>query len=303
MQPHYESDLVEAAVFRWTKRRDTVVAPLQLARFHRERDRLYRILDPDERDAAFARLHLEWFREWGLDRQLTIVLAEFPVLSNHLDRLAVRQARSPAEEGAELYVNDQGQRTGVLALRPSRFEPDPGSLPFLRHELSHLSDMVDPGFGYSPDLELAERDPARQRLARERYRLVWDITIDGRITAAGHPPPTPIEAHAAAFAGAYPFWSADRRAEAFARLWNHPAPRHDHLQALISDPRGLRSTRGPAPGGSCGLCGFPTFDWADATLLPEAILTRIRTEFPTWAIEEALCRRCLETYEAAAISP
>ena len=59
---------------------------------------------------------------------------------------------------------------------------------YVRHEFTHLSDMLDPAFGYAPTLDLPGLNGAQQRLARERYRLLWDITIDGRLTAAGRTP-------------------------------------------------------------------------------------------------------------------
>jgi len=48
--------------------------------------------------------------------------------------------------------------------------------------------MLDPAFGYSPTLDLPGLNAAEQRLARERFRLLWDIAIDGRLAAAGHMP-------------------------------------------------------------------------------------------------------------------
>ncbi|MFO1514941.1 MAG: hypothetical protein U1F83_18880, partial [Verrucomicrobiota bacterium] len=138
-------------------------------------------------------------------------------------------------------------------------------------------------------------------LARERYRLLWDITIDGRLTAAGHTPMLPREQHAAAFTRGYSFWPADRQAETFESLWHDPAPRHANFLALIADPRGLRDAHRPAPGASCPLCDFPTFTWADSEALRPEIAARVTAEFPTWAPEQGLCGRCLETYQAAAL--
>ena len=63
-------------------------------------------------------------------------------------------------------------RHGVLALRPERFEREDDFARFLRHELTHLQDMVDPAFGYSPDLVQSGFNTAQRRLTRERYRLL-----------------------------------------------------------------------------------------------------------------------------------
>jgi hypothetical protein len=300
MQLRYDDDFIEAAAFLCTSGRRKSVPSLQVARFHREREKLYSILDPDDRNIAFFKLHLEWFREWGLENLLVTLLREFPLLTSQLCVLAVRKTRHKNDEGAELYVNETGQRSAILALRPESFERDAALRDYVRHEFMHLNDMLDPAFGYSPGLDLPGLNGAQQRLARERYRLLWDITIDGRLAAAGHTPMSGREHHAAAFARGYSFWPLERQTNTFHSLWRNNAPRHAEFLALIADPRGLREAHRPGPGGSCPLCGFPTFAWADAEALRPEILARIAVEFPFWTQKQGLCGRCLETYQAAA---
>src|SRR5689334_8610735 len=67
MRLRYEEDFVESAVLLCATGRRKGASGMLIARFNRERDKLYEILDPDDRNAAFFRLHLDWFREWGLD--------------------------------------------------------------------------------------------------------------------------------------------------------------------------------------------------------------------------------------------
>lgn len=299
MQLRYDEDFIEAAAFLCTSGKRKGVSSLQITRFHREREKLYAILDPDERNTAFFNLHLEWFREWGLEKPITDVLKEFPLLSEKLSVLAVRKTRNKNDDGAELYVNEAGQHSAILALRPESFERDVFLRDYVRHEFTHLHDMLDPAFGYAPTLDLPGLNGAQMRLARERYRLLWDITIDGRFAAAGRLPMQSQEQHAAAFARGYSFWPEQKQAEVFASLWQNKSPSHAGLLALIADPRGLRDANRPTPGGSCPLCDFPTFNWADAQALPPDIETRVTTEFPHWSPEQGLCGRCLETYQSA----
>ncbi|MBL9139018.1 MAG: hypothetical protein JNK85_24335 [Verrucomicrobiales bacterium] len=300
MELRYDEDFVEAAAFLCTSGRRKGVSSLQIARFHRERERLYAIPDADERNTAFFRLHLEWFREWGLEDVLADLVKEFPLLRKKLDVLAVRQTRGKNDEGVELYVNEAGRRSAIIALSPGAFERDGSLKDYLRHELTHLSDMLDPAFGYLPELDLPGLNPAQQRLARERYRLLWDITIDGRLSAAGHTPMASREQHEAAFSRGYSFWPEARKADTFANLWRNTAPRHAEFLVLIVDPRGLRDAHQPAPGASCPLCGFPTFAWVAAGALPPDLVPTIATQHPGWTTEQGLCGRCLETYEALA---
>lgn len=300
MQLRYDEDFIEAAAFLCTRGRRSGVPAMQIGRFHRERERLYGILDPEERNAAFFRLHLEWFREWGLELPLSEVLQEFPIVRAGLNALAVRKSTSKNDEGAELYVNDTAQRTGLLTLRIERFLDDRALRHYLRHEFTHLHDMLDPAFGYQPELDLPGLNAAQRRLARERYRVLWDITIDARLVAAGHVPTAPREQHARAFACGYSFWPETRRQEVFEALWSAAQPSHRALLELVADPRGLRDAHQPGPGASCPLCGFPTFQWAAAHAILPDLAARIRGEFPHWESEHGVCGRCLETYEAAA---
>ncbi len=300
MKLQYEEEFIEAAVFRCANRRPQHVAPQQISRFHHERERLYSILDPDDRNAAFFELHLRSFREWGLERVLLDVVAEIPVLGEQLATLVVRRPRGRDEEGAELYVNDAGLRTGVLAVRPESFELEETLRGTLRHELSHLRDMLDPAFGYSPTIDLPGLRPAQQRLARERYRILWALTIDARWEAQGKPPVASRDAHRERFERSYSFWPADERARVFDRLWCEAAPRHADLLALAADPRDLQHSDRPGPGASCPLCGFPTFDWAPAESLAPQVSARVLSEFPRWTPEQGMCLRCREAYEIAA---
>ncbi|HEX5223162.1 MAG TPA: hypothetical protein VFZ59_26625 [Verrucomicrobiae bacterium] len=351
MQLRYDEDFIEASVFLCASGRRKSEQPfaspatkgcsphpLQIARFHREREKLYSILDPDERNTAFFKLHLDWFREWGLEQPLTGMLNEFPLMREQLDVLAVRKTSGKNDAGAELYVNEANQRTGLLALRPEwiatgsaafkppqretadgiGFVPEPSEsrtlkraearapltiMDFLRHEFTHLHDMLNPAFGYSPELALAGLNAAQKRLARERYRLLWDITIDGRLALAGHTPVQTHAQHAEAFARGYSFWPEQQQAEAFDALWRNSNPRHTDFLGLIADPRGLRQAHRPAPGASCPLCDFPTFNWADANALSPEVIERIVIEFPAWSPEQGFCNRCRETYEAVCHAP
>jgi hypothetical protein len=298
MELRYDEDFLENAVFLCASGRHPGIASLQIARFHREREKRYAILDPDERNTAFFRLHLEWFREWGLERRLTEPLAEFPLLPATLKILAFRQARGKNDDGTELYVNETGERTGMLALRPERLADNTSLGAFLRHELTHLHDMVAPAFGYRPELALPNPTPGQHRLARERYRLLWDVSIDGRLTQGGRQTVATREQRSLEFTAAFPFWTEGRQREVFDSLWTNPAPTHHALEELVCDPRQLQASPGPRPGASCPLCGFPTFAWAEAARLQEQAQA-ISLEFPHWTPEQGACRRCGDIYRVS----
>src|SRR5262249_3530300 len=149
----------------------------------------------------------------------------------------------------------------------------------------HLHDMVNPAFAYSPQLGLRTHNPTQHRITRERYRLLWDITIDGRITRTGRETMTNREQHQGLFDRAFSFWPEDKRRQVFESYWNDCAPCHDKLLSLAADPRELRHAQEPLPGGSCPLCHFPTFEWMDVALNPE-ILATLGTRFPHWTANQ-----------------
>jgi hypothetical protein len=299
MQLRYDDEFVEGAVFLRARSRLHGPPPLQVRRFHSAREKLYSILDPDERNAAFFQLHLDWFREWGLEKTLLDLVDEFPRLRGALAALVFRKARMKSDEGAELYVSAENGRAGIVALGTERFDRPDDLAPFLRHEFTHLDDMVDPAFDYSPQLNLPNRNAAQQRLVRERYRLLWDLTIDGRLTTSGRPTVGRREPHRAAFDRAFGFWPETRRDEVFDSLWRCSNPRHHHLLAIAADPRDLNSAHEPVPGAPCPLCGFATFDWANTGDLPAPTTVAIQKEFPQWLPASGACGRCVEIYRLA----
>jgi hypothetical protein len=297
MQLRYDEDLIESVVTLCAARGRSNIPSLQVARYYREREQPYAVLDPDARNAAFFKLHLEWFREWGLERALTGVFAEFPVFEKSLESLVIRKARQRNEEGGELYVNAEGLRTAVIALRSERFMRDENLVPFVRHECMHLNDMIDPRFGYSPQLQSRNPTGAQQRATRERYRLLWDITIDGRLTRAGRATISAGEQHRNSFNTVFDFWPQTKREEVFDSLWNADRPTHAELAAIASDPRELKSSSRPLPGAPCPLCGFATFEWATGPQLQGEIAAAIQSEFPGWTPDQGACSRCAEVYQ------
>lgn len=298
MQLQYDENLIESAVLVCASGKRSGAPPAQVRRFHNERERLYSILDPDERNSAFFQLNLSWFREWGLEQALRDSLNEFQLLTAALNTAAFRRAVQRHDEGAELFVNGSA-RSAIVSLRAERFADDGDFASFLRHELTHLSDMVDPAFGYEPEIELAKH-PAQERLVRERYRLLWDITIDGRLSRRDELPKAVRDQHRKQFERAYGFWDSAAVDVTFRSLWDAKQPRHSLLLELASDPRGLRFAHKPAPGALCPLCGFPTFHWFQAEKVTAQIREAVAAEFPEWTDEQGICNRCFEMYHVSA---
>ena len=302
MQLRYDEAFVEGAVFVCANSRLHSPPALQVRRFHRAREKCYDILEPDERNAVFFKVHLDWFREWGFEEILISPLDDFSLLRNALNALVFRTARTRNDEGAELYVHAETGRAGVVALRVERFEQLDNLGYYLRHEFSHLQDMVNPAFGYSPQFHLPGRNLSQQRLIRERYRLLWDITIDGRLSISTCSANKVRVQHRAAFDRAFNFWPETKRDEVFDSLWESRQSTHDALLAIASDPRQLESQREPVPGAACPLCGFATFSWADISKLLDSTAAAIQAEFPDWLPAHGACQRCVAIYRLRGVA-
>jgi hypothetical protein len=296
----FDDDLVEGVVRLCAAGQRADLASLQIRRFHAERERCYQVLDPDERATAFARVHWSWFAEWGFEKFLAGVLARFPALDGKLTALAFRKARGRHDEAAELYCDADQRRRAIVSLRPERFADDAALARFLHHELAHLADMVDEEFAYSPELGGAGRTASQLRLVRERYRLLWSVSIDGRLTRRGLTTVADEAQRRTEFDQAFTFLVETRRAELFAALWSGWLATHQALLEIAADPRDLHDQHVQVPGAQCPLCGFAAFQWSDGGKLRPAAQARIRAEFPGWREGEAICARCAEMYDAIA---
>ena len=299
----YDPGLVEEAVFLAAEGHP------EAKRFHRERDRIYRINHPEERERAFNELHRGWFLQLGLADQIEEAVSEQPLLSSGVNSCLVARAPGKHEEGAELFVNleeklsDKERRTVSIFLR-SEFLLDPSALrTFLRHELMHITDMLDPGFGYEPQLPPGEGGPTHDRLLKERYRVLWDATIDGRMLRRGWASESLRAERLREFCDTFPMFG-QKSQSLFSLFFDRDRHNHGELVAFILDPRALTGVPGtPQPGSRCPLCGFPTHAFeSEPERLPDELIIRITGDFPSWHPSHGLCAQCADIYRARDIS-
>jgi hypothetical protein len=224
---------VEAAVLLAERR----AAPAEAARFRSERDGIYECADDDEREVRFEELHGRYFIQFRLDRPLHVALAEYPDVLRRVDGCHVLRAVTARDEGADLrdHLAPGGPRGGpvlVFRLRPeSLLQPRLARL--LRDELQHVADMLDPAFGYARELPTDGDDPARTNLMRDRYRAVWDATVNGRLAARHGVDASARQACRSAFVRAFPALGADAE-RAFERWLGESSPTHGAIVAFLA---------------------------------------------------------------------
>ena len=223
--PEYDAVLVEEAVA--FALRGEPLGPYWVAR-----SKVYEIADEDARAREFLRLAREEFEARGLSRPLDQALRERPVIARATAGCLIAPAVTARDEGAELFVRRprDGPDTGrlVVRLRPSSFADPERLLAFLRHELYHIADMVDPAFGYEPVIGDAEATPGRARLLVTRYRALWDAAIDGRLVREGRADPSVREARRRELVSAFP----ELEEESFEEWLDGSAHTHRELVAL-----------------------------------------------------------------------
>ena len=295
----YDAVLVEESVLLAERR----LCAAEAATFRAERDRVYDVDDPDEREACFEELHGRFFLQLGLDRPLHEVLAERPELLQRTCECRILPAASRLEEmadvRAEIGAPAEAAPTIVVRLRPQSLL-DPGTLrTLLRRELLHVADMLDPAFGYLKELPGVDTDAAMVNLLRERYRVLWDASIDGRLCREGLLGAQARSARLSEFARAFPMLS-DSAATAFAPWFDGPRPIHAAIVGFIQEPRGP----GTADAGRCPLCRLPTPALERGPEgLDREVLRAIKHDYPDWHPEHGRCARCAEVYEALLPTP
>ncbi len=277
-------------------------------RFRSVRDRIYDEPDLDARDVAFQKLHAEWFVFLGLGDPLEQALDERSLLKAATRQCVVAPARSKKEEGADLFVSpplegrDEVDRRSIgCRLKTESFlEPD-ALLAVLRHEFLHIFDMLDPAFDYEPELPQSEGGAMAKRLLQDRYRVLWGVTIDGRLVREGRALAGVRGRREHEFFRTFHFLGANTQ-DAFSRFFDHPFRTHGELVAFAQAPH-LAFGDSSRPDMRCPLCGFPTHAFEpNPQRIPAEVLTRIASDFPTWRPAQGLCPQCADLYRASPLS-
>ena len=239
----YDAGLVEESVLLAERR----LPPAEAAAFRAERDRIYEVDVPDEREDRFEELHGRLFLRLGLDRPLHEALAEREALLVCSRGCRVLRAASPSEEAAdvrrELDAPPEATPTIVIHLRPRSLLEPHALRTLLRRELLHVADMLDPAFGYVREPFRVDPDPAASNLVRDRYRVVWDASVDGRLWREGFLGPRARADRRRDFTRAFRILE-DRTEAAFAEWFDGPRPTHAAILAFARAQRQRESPTG-----------------------------------------------------------
>ncbi len=307
----YDARLVEEAVLLAVRARPSA----EQRRFHRQRDAAYEVFDPDARDRAFGQIHQRWFVQLALGWPLQRALADTNMVLTHVSECRVTAAVSRTDEVADLFdwshpggVGDtirdgdpslpDDRQVILVRLCPESFLEPRALLRFLRHELLHVADMLDPSFGYRKQLPVSDTGPSYDNILRHRYRVVWDTSIDGRLLRRGVVGPEVRQARFREFATTFQMLGEETH-RSFSRWFFEDDPAHEDLVAFICDPRGFGHGGSNRFTGRCPICRFPTAALdPHPERLTEAARTELKADYPSWDLDQGLCVQCADLYEA-----
>ena len=244
----YDPALLEEAVLLAVRERS------KERQFRRERDPIYETPDSDAREARFRGFHRDWFLRLGLGNPVEQALNERPILAESTRRCLVAAAPGRKDESAELFVSPPGEglddpeRHSIgLMIRATSFLNAESLLLLLRHELLHIADMLDPAFEYTPESLLADDGDIRNTQLQERYRAMWDATIDGRLIRMGMAPASRRSQRLADFARTFSAFG-ERMEEVFSQFFDGSRHTHPELVAYSRAPNEMLFSRGEHAG-------------------------------------------------------
>lgn len=309
----YDPQLVDDIVYKGLAKRESNGDLELYNEYHAQRDAIYD-LELEKRPKHFKELDNDFFGRLGYDAYLNDILEEYPNLKECIEDVHIRRATTKQNEGSN--VVDKGRKI-LIRLYPEQFVEGTSIHKVLRHELMHVSDMMDKDFGYKD--EEYNCSPMEERMINDKYRLFWDIYVDGRIERSGKDTIAGKGERIKEFDSYFIKLPQETRSLLFEKIWCGEVPiTHDKIVGMAKDIDNLLAlaegagskdintikeeaqAKGPLPGTTCVLCGFPSYNWVEGIEEDDEIINIIHEDFPNWSISDGICSRCEEHYKIRA---
>lgn len=295
-QIEFGADFIEETVFfsvheleRQGKQRELI------KRFHEERSCLYEVSNETDQN-RFEKLYLDFFKELGLWEFFYQLTTDFPRFREENVRLLIRRSYGRKSEGAELFVRGT-VRTVVTGLQTTRILDLNFLSGYLHHEWTRISDMLNPAFEYDAHASLRGTNEIEENLNRDRFKILWDLSIASRLLNEGHFSFMNIEELKNRFERVFSIWFLEDR-QAIYDAVTHSWPISQKAMIDFSAAEGRKRISGLSPI-RCPLCHFTTFqlfrDWEDDGA---GICSRVQEDYPGWSPEEGMCEQCFELFRS-----
>ena len=293
----FEPAFIEEAVFLNMKEKSGHADEPLTVSFHREREKIYsgNLID-QERDEAFQNLCEAYFAKIGLMAIFESIFSEFPLINRPDILIFVKKVWRKKEEEAELYARGN-LKTVAIGVQATNSLNRSSLEAFLRHEMMHISDMLDPEFSYSPNPSLGGVNEMEDHLIRDRFRLLWDLYIDTRLRQRGLPTIISQEKQKVEFEKVFLFLEPERRNIIYQKITNENQLNQSDLIEFALDKRFIKTF--DQGGLICPLCHFPSYDqikgWSQETLW---VAAEIKENHPDWQPSLGVCLQCFEMYQS-----
>lgn len=293
----YHPELVQEVVFTEINKREGTEL---YEEYYRLANEIYEGEDEFNRGARFKRLDADFFRRLGLHEVMNDVLKEFPEFEGKLKTIHIQKTRTLPEAGSDL---DRDNQEAFLKLFAEDFEEVSRLRRILRHELMHLADMLDEGFGYK-DGRLTPFT-LQENVVKDRYRVLWDIFIDSRLERLKKEAPCSKEERFQEFQALFRSVAPGKERVMFEGLWGEQTPfSHDRLREMATEPTLVAAyagaeraeVKGPLPGSPCPVCKFPTHRWVEGSGIRQEVVELVRQDLPQWGPGQGICETCHEYY-------
>lgn len=294
----FEPYFVEEAVFLRIQAAEKLGQKDSVRLFHEERARLYETVSKAEQESKFRTFYLKHFHSLEIEKIFTDVIREFPLLQSSDLQVLVKSTFRKNQEAADLFVDPPVLRLVINIRVPQILNPSYVGR-FLRHELLHVSDMLDPAFHYSPKPELGGVGGVENNLIRERFRLLWDLYVSSRLIQSDHEPLIPLIDLKQNFERSFAYLDDARKAEIIAEFVGQKKWTQAGLVRLARNDRVNKSL---GKGGlRCPLCHFTSYENVRVWTPEQApVIYEVRKDFPGWKSREGLCTQCYDLYESRA---
>ncbi len=290
-----EADLCDSSIPRKNETR---------AAFRKASDSIYKQYSPQKRSAPFNALYQKYFDYFGHKKRIEALFSEMEsAVGPLLNACWFAKALTPDDEGAQL---SEDRTRLAFRIRPKTVREHESLAYLVRHELIHVRDMLDPALGHGSDVPLASRSPAEESLFRDRYRTLWDLSVDGRLERLGRLPTDVRKRRRAEFRALFRNLKEECAERVVESLWSGPALSDASLRKMVLGAAPLCEALGvpfsgevdqaegkQVLGSACPLCRFPTFEWGELT---DSLIEAVKEEFPQWQPSLGICSQCADRY-------
>ena len=329
MEIRFQPSLLQEVIDSFVEKTEREGDPTYYKEFHEYADPIYEKFSLDDRESEFKKLYQYLFGTWGFSDIIRDAFNEFPDLQKRVGIVLVRGVLKESEEGVDILrkwgsveqdlakeFEEKGLKGVGIKLIPRRFY-DPALSRYCRHELTHISDILDDYFNYDPDTKVGQ-NPGEETLILQRYRVLWCLNIDSRLSRMEKEPMLAKQDRFKEFRSWYRKIPPTQMKSVFEGLWLTDMFSHAELMEMAADTTrvldravevdgaDLPDTTQKAvmlmPGFPCPLCRFPTYSWVEnlETDIEPYVLDFIRDNHPGWDTPFGACDRCIEVYKMRA---